>query len=82
MILYPLCFFVLDADLLQSLVYQSKEHNLSSLRVPMDFTQDFPIIQYVDDSLVVMEGCHIQHLCLKRLLEDFAIASCLKVNYS
>jgi hypothetical protein len=49
--------FVLAADLLQSLVNRAKDMGL--LRVPIDvgYTLDFPIIQYADDTLLIMEAC-------------------------
>lgn len=48
----------------------------------MEFTQGFPIVQYADDTLLIMEGCSSQLLHLKTLLEYFALSSGLKVNYS
>lgn len=45
-------------------------------------SQDFPILQYADDILVIMEGCHTQLNHLKRILQDFATSTGLKVNYA
>ena len=42
---------------------------------------DFPIIQYVDDTLVVLKADASQLLCLKALLQTFANSTGLKVNY-
>jgi hypothetical protein len=57
--------FVLAADLLQSLVNRAKDMGL--LRVPIDvgYTLDFPIIQYADDTLLIMEACPQQLHWLK-----------------
>lgn len=48
----------------------------------MSYTQDFPILQYADDTLIIMEGCPTQLSHLKALLGDFATSTGLKVNYS
>jgi hypothetical protein len=49
--------FVLTADLLQSLINKAKD--MSLLRVPLNvgYTNDFPIIQYANDTLLIMEAC-------------------------
>jgi hypothetical protein len=43
---------------------------------------DFPIVQYVDDTLVLMKADTQQLMCLKALLNTFATATGLKVNYN
>jgi hypothetical protein len=74
--------FVLAADLLQSLVNKAKDMGL--LRAPLNvgYTSDFPIIQYADDTFLVMEACHQQLFVLNALLNTFADSMGLKVNYS
>lgn len=67
--------FVLAADLLQSLINKSKDDSLLNLPIPMEFSQDFPTVQYADGTLVIMERCHIQLLHLKHLLDDFAVST-------
>lgn len=49
--------FVLAADLLQSVVNKAKDQGLINLPIPLRYTTDFPIIQYTDDTLLVMEAC-------------------------
>jgi hypothetical protein len=49
--------FVLAADLLQSLLKKETQRNLLKLPIPLQDSPDFPVIQYVDDTLIVMEGC-------------------------
>ena len=44
--------------------------------------QDFPILQYVDDTLIFMEGDARQLFFLKALLNSFADSTGLKVNYN
>ena len=43
---------------------------------------DFPIVQYADDTLLIMQGCNSQLLHAKSLLRYFAAYTGLKVNYS
>lgn len=74
--------FVLAADLLQSIVNKAKNLNLIKSPVPLQHTNDFPIIQYADDTILVMEACSRQILALKALLYTFGESIGLKVNYS
>jgi hypothetical protein len=46
------------------------------------YTSDFPIIQYVDDTLLIMEAYPVQPFALKAILNTFADSTGLKVNYS
>jgi hypothetical protein len=48
--------FVLAADLLWSILNKDKNLGLLHLPIPLSFSTDFPIIQYVDDTLIIMEG--------------------------
>lgn len=65
--------FVLAVDLLRSLVNKAKDQGLLKLPIPMEFTQDFPIVHYADDTPLIMEGWPSQLLHLKSLLEDFLL---------
>jgi hypothetical protein len=49
--------FVLAADILQSLI--NKANNMGLLRLPINvgYLEDFPIIQYADNTLLIMEAC-------------------------
>ena len=60
------------------------EKNLDNLQlpIPLDFTQDFPILQYADDTLIFMVGNANQLSHLKNILQSFSISTGLKVNYS
>jgi len=49
-------FFVLAADFLQVLVNKAKDLGLLKLPIPLESDTDFPIIQYADDTLIIMEG--------------------------
>jgi len=72
--------FVLAADFLQSLVNKAKCMNLLKLPIPMQTNQDFPIIQYADDTLIIAEGDTRQLLILKSIINTFSEATGLKVN--
>jgi hypothetical protein len=74
--------FVLAADLLQSMVNQAKTHVNLNLPLPSRAGNDFPIVQYADDTLVILEACPGQLLILKDLFASFATATGLKVNYN
>jgi hypothetical protein len=49
--------FVLTADLLQSMVNRAKDQGLIRLPIPERAGSDFPIVQYADDTLLIMEAC-------------------------
>jgi hypothetical protein len=69
------------ADLLQSILNKAKVLNLLKLPLPLRHTSEFPIIQYADDTLIVMEACSNQLMVLKALLQTFGDSTGLKVNY-
>jgi hypothetical protein len=73
--------FVLSADLLQSVINKAKDQGLLKLPIPLNCTNDFPIIQYADDTLLVMEACSRQLWTLKALLQTFGDSTGLRVNY-
>ena len=73
---------MLASDLLQSMVNQAQFQNLHSLPIPLQYSNDFPILQYADDTLVIMEACPSQISTLKNILHDFSSSSGLKVNYA
>jgi hypothetical protein len=49
--------FVLAADLLQTLINKAKELGLLRLPIQVGYTLYFPIIQYADDTLLIMKAC-------------------------
>jgi hypothetical protein len=49
--------FVLAGDLIQSIINKAKQMNLLKLPLPDRCGQDFPVVQYVDDTLLIMEAC-------------------------
>lgn len=48
----------------------------------MGTDSDFPIIQYADDTLIIMEGCEEQLASLKGIFDTFASSTGIKVNFS
>jgi hypothetical protein len=73
--------FVLAADLLQSILNKAKDLGILRLPIPMLYCRDFPIIQYADDTLIVLEGDAQQLFFLKAILNSFTESTGLKVNY-
>ena len=78
---FHLCFFVLAAELLQYVVNDALHQG--SLRLPLaQPTNDFPIVQYADDTILIMEADVNQLIHLKGILQKFAASTGLLVNYS
>jgi hypothetical protein len=73
--------FVLTADLLQSIVNRACDCGILRLPLPNTCGSDFPIIQYVDDTILIMEACTKQLFFLKVMLNSFAESTGLHVNY-
>ena len=48
--------FVLAADVLQSMINKAKDMGLLHSPIPTSSTSDFPVIQYADDTLIIVEG--------------------------
>jgi hypothetical protein len=72
--------FVLAAELLHILINSATSQNLLQAPIPRPM-EDFPIVQYADDTLLIMK-VDAQHLWfLKSLLNSFAQSTGLKVNY-
>jgi hypothetical protein len=73
--------FVLAADLLQSIINKVRQHGLLQLPLTENCGQDFPIVQYADDTLLILEACPRQLFFLREVLNSFATSTGLKVNY-
>jgi len=74
--------FVLVADFLQDLLNQAKDIGLLKLPIPIQSEPDFPIVQYADDTLIIMEGDTRQIYFLKTILQNFSDSTGLKVNFN
>lgn len=73
--------FVLAAELLQILVNKASSQGLLKAPIPQD-ENEFPIIQYADDTLLILQVDAGQLFFLKALLNSYETASGLKVNYT
>jgi hypothetical protein len=73
--------FVGVSDLLQGMVNHLFRSGV--LHAPLDIpNSDFPIVQYADDTLLILQADSDQLSALKLLLKDFAQATGLRVNYA
>jgi hypothetical protein len=72
--------FVLAAKLLQVLV--NKAADLDLLKRPiLQPSEDFPIVQYIDGTLLLLQADGRQLVFLKALLHNFAESTGLHVSY-
>jgi hypothetical protein len=71
--------FVEGADLLQSLVNKAFHDGILSAPIPVG--EDFPIIQYADDTLVVLPTNESDVIVFKEILNQYAAFTGLKVNF-
>jgi hypothetical protein len=60
---------------------KGKDMGLLRLPIPLGSSPDFPVIQYADETLVILEGEPNQLIFLKSVLNTFADSTGLKVNY-
>jgi hypothetical protein len=67
--------FVLVADLLQFIFNEANDLDLLKLPLQHKCGQDFPIIQYVDDTILIMEACPRQLFFLKVMLNSFTYST-------
>jgi hypothetical protein len=73
--------FVAGSNLLQSLINAACSEGLLSLPIEQPASEDFPVIQYADDTIVVLPADPSQLLYLKHILDAYAQATGLKINY-
>jgi hypothetical protein len=71
--------FVEGADLLQSLVNQA--YDGGSLSAPIPVRGKYPIIQYADDTIIVLHAIRSELEKFREILQNYAAFSGLKVNY-
>jgi hypothetical protein len=78
--LSPLLFAIAD-DLLQCAI--NKEYEIGNLHPPFPQRSEnpFPIIQYVDDTFIIMQCCDSQLAILKDILNKISVSSGLIVNF-
>jgi hypothetical protein len=74
--------FVLAADLLQAILNKAMNQHLIFPPINRAACPDFPVIQYADDTLVVMRANSSELICLKAILHSFTESTGLKVNFN
>ena len=70
--------FVLAADLLQAAINDAYGQGLIDLPFPCNRRGDYPVIQYADDTILVMPACPDQAARMKSILVDYAESVGLK----
>jgi hypothetical protein len=74
--------FVLAADLLQAILNKAMSQQLLSPPISRAACLDFPVIQYANDTLVIMKANASELICLKSILQTFTDSTGLKVNFN
>ena len=69
------------ADLLQCVVNKAHNQGLFELPIPFHEGADYPVIQYADDTILIMKASQRELFTLKGLLESFSQSTGLRVNY-
>jgi hypothetical protein len=77
--LSPLIFFLI-VDILQKFIQRFSREGL--LTHPIVHDQTCPVIQYADDTLIILQGCPDQARMLNEILEAFSSTTGLTINYS
>lgn len=72
--------FVLAADLLQAAVNDAFTKGQISLPIP-SLSMDYPVVQYADDTLLIMPACPIQAQNMKDILLKYAESIGLRINF-
>jgi hypothetical protein len=74
--------FVMTAELLQCIINKAHHMGLIQMHIPSRGITNFPIIQYADDTILIMQASQRELLCLKAILKTFAQSIGLRVNYA
>ena len=74
--------FVLAADLLQTAINEALADNLLQLPIPSAEPSTYPVIQYADDTIILLPACLPQAIRLKKILTDYADSVGLHINFS
>ena len=73
--------FVIVVDLLQSVVNEMCSRNIRTLPIPTK-SNDYPIVQYADDTLIVLPAIDSQLIAFKEMIDIFAVSTGLRVNFN
>lgn len=69
-------------DLLQSIINEANNRQIINHPISDTFGGDYPIIQYADDTIIIMLADTPQLLTLKALLRSFADSTGLRLNFA
>ncbi|XP_073360718.1 uncharacterized protein [Aegilops tauschii subsp. strangulata] len=72
--------FVLAADLLQTVINDMFRSGILHLPIPCH-DLDYPVIQYADDTLIILPADKDQLIALKDMFKVFSVSTGLDVNY-
>lgn len=73
--------FLLAADLLQSILNEAMHNNLISRALEQHHCPDIPVIQYADDTVLIMPASAMQVEQLENLILHFTVFTGLRVNF-
>jgi retron-type reverse transcriptase len=73
--------FVLAADLLQSAINKAYRNGLLTLPFPTHEDTDFHVVQYADDTLIILPAHTQQVQIMKDILQQYAQSTGLIINY-
>jgi hypothetical protein len=74
--------FVLAAELLQHVLNKAATRGTLEFPLQLSHSSDFPGIQYVDNTILVLKASQRQLFCLKGILQAFTQSTGLKVNHA
>lgn len=74
--------FVLAADLLQTVVNKAWQCGVIKHPISESFQEDYPIVQYADDTLLILQGDARILFNLKGLLRSYSDSTGLHVNFA
>ena len=60
--------FVLIADLLQSMINAAWQEGFLTLPIEQPASEDYPVIQYADDTILILPACLDQRIKVKEIL--------------
>lgn len=85
----PLCYMLMSpllyglaAELLQILINEAWHNDHISLPIENQYTMTYPVIQYIDDTFIIMNADPHQLSHLVHVLKIFSDFTGLEVNYS
>lgn len=73
--------FVLAADLLQAAINDAFRQRRIHLPFQRQNQNDYPVIQYGDDTIIILPACPDQARTIKDILSGYAASIGLKINF-